>query len=129
MAEKNPTDTLLVSFEGTLSTSLSHPKEKYLRLKEEKSVWGGELQPGLGGCVQFHFRLQGLVGNNHFCPTPLLYIILVRLPVAPPPCCRSPPPLHLSPCCKEEQQQLNRLFYSPNSLYENRIDHSSPLLV
>lgn len=30
--------------------------------------------------------------------------------------------------CKEEQQQLNCLFYSPNSLYEKRIDHSSPLL-
>lgn len=89
VAEKNPTDTLLVSFEGTVSTSLSS-KEEVPAFKGRQTLLGwGPAPRGWEGVCSFTIVC-------HFCPTPSLCIILMRLLAAPPPCRRSPPPLHLS---------------------------------
>lgn len=116
MAEKNLTDTLLVSFEGILSTSLS-PKGEVPVFKGRETFLGCGAAPWNGnGVCSFPFVCGAGWGKpllscslavhhpreNAGGPTSLLQ-----------KSSSSSPPFT---CCKEEQHQLNRLFYNPSSL-------------
>lgn len=113
VAEKNLTDTLLVSFEGTLSTSLSS--------KGEVPVFKG--RETFLGCGAAPWNGKGVCGFPFVCGAgwgkpPLSWSLAVHHPRenaggSTSLLQKSSPPFT---CCKEERHQLNRLFYNPSSL-------------
>lgn len=123
VTERNPTDTLPVSFEETLSTSLSSQQVPACKGRGNtpavrsctpgwEDVWGFSCSLKSDG-EQLLLSCSLAAYNPHEIPGRLLQRSS-----------SSPPFTH----CKEGQQQLNCLFYSPSSLYGNGIDHSSLLV-
>lgn len=124
--ERNPADTLPVSFEETPSTSLSSQGEvSACKGRGNPPPCGGELHPRLGRVCEVSLCSLRSNVKQLLLSHPLAAYHPHEVPGSPTRSSASPPFTH----CKERQQQLNCLFYNPSSLYGNGIDHSSPLLV
>lgn len=74
--QRNPADTLSMSFEKTLSTSLFSQGEVPACKGRGNPPAVGSCTPG--GCVRFQFVHWHLFIDSCFYPAPLLHVILMR---------------------------------------------------